>query len=340
MVEQEAVRISARAGGRGRPGARRSRAALVAMLGAGLCAGPVRADLGRLESSPLFSVRSFFPPSDRGPVLAQRAIEDEAEKKKKPAEPVAEPAAGVLPESPPAAAEPKSPTKAFILSALVPGMGELYCGANRGYAFLGVEAASWITFASFRMSANDKEEEFYGYADDNFSIAAFEQGCVGQPGQPCQEALTAINNFYDSDKGEYYEIISKNPIYKPGWGVDVGSDGSFTYENCDPDDLNCPPDPAQPGQEPAYRAWVADQAAAQDQDYVEYNGLRDDRNSLDSKARTATMVILVNHLVSAWDALMVARGFNADLPQGVNMDLKIKGSFSNPGAKIVFKRRF
>ena len=85
---------------------------------------------------------------------------------------------------------------------------------------------------------------------------------------------------------------------------------------------------------------VADQAAAQDDDYASYNGLRDDRNSLDSKARTTTMVILVNHLVSAWDALMVARGFNADLPQGVNMDFKISGSFSNPGAKVVFKRHF
>jgi hypothetical protein len=342
MVEQEAVRISALAGGASCTGARRGRAALVALLGFGLCAGPARADLSRPESSPLFSVRSLFPSPGSGPVLAQRAIEDEAEKKKKkPEEPVTtEPAAGVLPESPPAAVEPKSPTKAFILSALVPGMGELYCGSNRGYAFLGVEAASWITFASFRMSANDKEDEFYGYADDSFSIAAFEQGCVGQPGQPCQEALNAINNFYENDKGEYYEIISKNPIYKPGWGVDVESDGSFTYENCDPDDLNCPPDPAQPGQESPYRTWVADQAAAQDQDYVAYNGLRDDRNSLDSKARTATMVILVNHLVSAWDALMVARGFNADLPQGVNMDFQIKGSFSNPGAKVVFKRRF
>jgi len=319
------------------------RAALVAaILGTVLLALPAGADLGAPSPSPLFDLRSLFPGAGRGPVLAQRAIEDEEEPKKKPEEPAPEPASTTLPEpalDEVAAVAPKSPTKAFLFSALLPGMGELYAGSNRGYLFLGIEAASWITYASYKASGNDKEDELYAYADRNFSIAAFEDGCVGQPGQPCQEALEAINNFYENDKGEYYEIISKNPIYKPGWGVDVQADGSFTYENC-PVDLNCPPDPTQPGQEAAYRAWVADQAAAQDRDYVSYNGLRDDRNSLDSKARGATMVVLVNHLVSAFDALMVARSFNADLPQGVNMDLKIKGSFSNPGAKLVFKRKF
>lgn len=346
--EQEAKRVPAAA----RRGVTRvvrvpaGRAALVAaILGSVvLLALPAGADLGTPSPSPLFDLRSLFPGAGRGPVLAQRAIDDEEEpKKKKPEEPATEPAATLpepgleVPEI--AAVAPKSPTKAFLLSALLPGMGEFYAGSNRGYLFLGIEAASWITYASYKASGNDKEDELYAYADRNFSIAAFEDGCVGQPGQPCQEALAAINNFYENDKGEYYEIISKNPIYKPGWGVDVQADGSFTYENC-PVDLNCPPDPTQPGQEAAYRAWVADQAAAQDRDYVSYNGLRDDRNSLDSKARGATMVVLVNHLVSAFDALLAARSFNADLPQGVNMDLKIKGSFSNPGAKLVFKRTF
>lgn len=342
---QAAKRIPA-AAQRGRIRAESPRAVLStvvpALLGLALLALPASADLSARSPSPLFGLRSLFPGSDSGPVLAQRVIEDEEEaKKKKPAEGESEPASAVIEltreDLEPVA--PKSPTKAFLLSALLPGMGELYAGSNRGYIFLGIEAASWITFASYRMSANDKEDELYAYADGNFAIAAFEDGCVGQPGQPCQEALDSINNFYENDKGEYYEIISKNPIYKPGWGVDVQSDGSFTYENC-PIDLNCPPDPTQPGQEAAYRAWVADQAAAQDFDYSTYNGLRDDRNSLDSTARSATMVVLVNHLVSAFDALMVARSFNADLPQGVSMDLKIKGSFSNPGAKLVFKRKF
>jgi hypothetical protein len=302
-------------------------------------AAPAVAGLGDPAPSVFFPIRSLFGFPDQAPGLAQRAIEDE-EEKKKPAGEV--PPELSIPETPPLTTEikPKSPTKAFLLSAAVPGLGELYSGSNRGYIFLGVEAASWITYASYKSSAGNKEDELYAYADRRFSIAAFETGCVGQPGQPCQEALDAINNFYLNDKGEYYEIISKNPIYKPGWGVQVQSDGSFTYENCDLGDLGCPPDPSQPGQEAAYRQWVADQAAAQDRDYIQYNGLRDDRNSLDSNARTATMVVLINHIASAFDALMVARGFNADLPQGVNMEFTIKTSLGNPGGKVVFKRKF
>jgi hypothetical protein len=249
----------------------------------------------------------------------------------------------VLSDARPANVELKSPAKAFLLSAALPGLGELYSGSNRGYLFLGVEAVSWITFASYRSSANSKEDELFEYADDNFSIRAFCENCVGQPGQTCADALDAILGFYEHDRDEYYEIISKNPIYRSGWGVNVpggelgdpgcpipGSVPGFTYENGNP---------PEPGSED-YRRWVSDQGAAQDRTYVAYNLLRDDRNSLDRTARGMTMVALVNHVVSAWDALMVARGFNARMPGQVEMDFKVKGSLGNPGAKFILRRTF
>ncbi len=51
-----------------------------------------------------------------------------------------------------------------------------------------------------------------------------------------------------------------------------------------------------------------------------------------------TMVALVNHLVSAWDALMVARGFNTALSGGLHMDLKLRANHGHPGATVVLKR--
>jgi hypothetical protein len=215
-------------------------------------------------------------------------------------------------------------------------MGELYCGSNRGYLFLGVEAVSWITFASYQSSAGSKEDEMFDFADGHFAIGAFEEGCVGQPGQSCQDALDQIEHFYANDPGEYYEIISKNPIYRSGWGVSV-TPGSWTYENGPPPE--CTGSDDYPCLE-QYRRWAADQSAAQDRSYVDYNDLRDDRNSLDRTARGMTMVVLANHVVSAWDALMVARGFNARIPGQVEMNFKIKGSFTNPGAKFVLRRKF
>ncbi len=168
--------------------------------------------------------------TSRPPGLAQRAIEDEETEKKPPEgeeEPPIEPQPIKVENED---LEPKSPTKALLMSAALPGLGELYVGSPRGYIFMGVEAATWITYAAYHSSSNDKEDEMFSYADRHFSVDAFQQDCVGQPGQPCSEALTQIRDFYENDRAEYYEIISKNPIYKPGWGVDVAGD-AYTYEN-------------------------------------------------------------------------------------------------------------
>ena len=89
-----------------------------------------------------------------------------------------------------------------------------------------------------------------------------------------------------------------------------------------------------------FRSWVSNQAAKQDEHYASYNELRDDRNSLDKTARGMTMVALVNHLVSAWDAFALARGFNASLPGATQMKVKFKTSLGNPGASLTFKRHF
>jgi len=268
------------------------------------------------------------------PGLAQRAIDDEQPKKKPEEPPVPEevkPETAKEPEAPAEEAlERKSPAKAFLLSAILPGVGELYVGSPRGYLFMGVEAATWITYASYKSSSNNKEDELFDFADKHFSINAFSENCVGQPGQPCSDAVQTIEGFYANDRPEYYEIISKNPIYKPGWGVDVDANGDFTYEN------GTPPNEGTDD----FRSWVSNQAAKQDEHYASYNELRDDRNSLDKTARGMTMVALVNHLVSAWDAFALARGFNASLPGATQMKVKFKTSLGNPGASLTFKRHF
>ncbi len=334
------------------------------ILALALWPGQAAADLATPDPSRFFPIRDLLGglwPGGRPTVFEQRAIQD----KKKPPErpkppegetpsPPQEPAATTPEAQPPAKeailspteekAKYRSPTRAFLLSAAVPGLGELYSGSNRGYLFLGVEAVSWISFASYHASSNNKEDEMFAFADDHFSIDAFEHDCVSQPGQLCSNALDDLRGFYETNRDEYYEIISKNPIYRPGWGVRI-TDSGFIYENCDPNDPpgTCPP----PVGSDAYRQWVANQAAAQDQDYAHYNVIRDDRNSLSRTARGMTMVALVNHVVSAWDAFMAARGVNAvahglqaEMAGDIQMDLKFKGSLDNPGAVFVLRREF
>ncbi len=226
------------------------------------------------------------------------------------------------------AASSPSPIKAMLMSAALPGLGELYAGSNRGYLFMGVEGVSWITWSIFRSSSSTKEDEMFRFADRNFAINAFESNCVPQQGQSCAQAVTAIRDFFANDRAEYYEIISKNPIYKAGWG-------RVQFENGND---NRP----EVGTE-AYREWIADLSAAQDTDFIAYNQLRDERNDLSRTARSMTVITLLNHLASAWHAYIVAGGLNRPVatPVGeIDMHLDVHPSLSHPGVTFTMKRQF
>jgi hypothetical protein len=289
----------------------------------------LRAGLARLPG-----LGGGAPAPGAADVFAQRAIDDDRRRPSgdepdeeedgegdEPREPVPPAELGLEPA---AGREPKSPVKAMLLSAALPGLGELYAGSNRGYVFMGVEAVSWITYASFRSSANSKEDEMFAYADEHFSIERFEDLCVGQDGQSCADAAAALNDFFVNDKPEYYEIISKNTIYRAGWGV-------VQYDN------EPPPDDQE---SEAYRIWVANFAAAQDNDFISYNSLRDDRNDLSRTARGMTVVALLNHLASAWHSFFLARGLETGVGENMQMELEFDASFAHPGARLVLSRTF
>jgi hypothetical protein len=51
----------------------------------------------------------------------------------------------------------KNPAPASLMSAVVPGTGQLYAGSKRGYIFLGVEAVAVMAFVKYRNDSHDKE---------------------------------------------------------------------------------------------------------------------------------------------------------------------------------------
>lgn len=58
--------------------------------------------------------------------------------------------------------------KAGIYSALLPGLGEYYVGhKSKARIFFAAEAATWISFFSFHLYGNLKEEDFIDYAAIN-----------------------------------------------------------------------------------------------------------------------------------------------------------------------------
>jgi hypothetical protein len=62
----------------------------------------------------------------------------------------------------------KSLAKAAIYSALLPGLGELYVGhKQKARIFFGVEAVTWIGYASYRIYGHAKEEDYIRFAQTN-----------------------------------------------------------------------------------------------------------------------------------------------------------------------------
>src|SRR5689334_1722915 len=60
----------------------------------------------------------------------------------------------------------KNPGQASLMSAVVPGTGQLYAGSNRGYIFLGVEAVAMMAFIKYNNDSKDKRDTYYGYVGD------------------------------------------------------------------------------------------------------------------------------------------------------------------------------
>ena len=217
-------------------------------------------------------------------LLAQKAIEEPAPAAKKEGEE-------------PSQVE-KSQGKAFIFSALVPGSGELYVGAKRGYIFLGVEAIAWTSSYFFHKSGKQKEDEFLDFADNHWSFdrlpAVGDTTCNGSP--YTKERDDMIHYFYVYNKQHFYEDIGKQPFYQCAWDS--------------PENLGA------------------------------YLDMRDKSNWLLKNSDYAIMAAVVNHVVSAIDALRLARNYNANLGHGMKLNLKLKTSPHSSGIILVASRKF
>lgn len=205
----------------------------------------------------------------------------------------------------------KSSKRAFLLSALVPGLGEWYAGSKkRGLIFFGAEAALVGMWVAWTGKGNDLEEEFRAVADEHWdplNYLAWRGSTISNNSSithalPCSSEVVevyipAMRQSGSADFGgcapsqiqQYYELLGKYDQYVAGW-TDV------------------------------VRRSTGNAAAPTEVDSVEnfhserrlrYEDQRDESNRFLKRASTISGVILINHVISAIDAARVARAHAA-----------------------------
>jgi hypothetical protein len=195
----------------------------------------------------------------------------------------------------------KSPVLSGVLSAILPGAGQVY---NEDWwiagIFVAVEAALIVTAVTYDNKGDDQTAFFENFADQNWSVVKYAE-YLNSNGASVQinpdesllpwerivswSELNAAEKLYASPgshslpphgEQQYYELIGKYLQYIPGWP------GTNNTSN--------PP-----------------------QIMLDYSVMRGEANDYYNTSSTAIMGVYINHLLSAAEAVWGATRFNNNL---------------------------
>jgi len=206
----------------------------------------------------------------------------------------------------------KSPVLSGVLSAILPGAGQVY---NEDWwiagVFVAVEAALIVTAVTYDNKGDDQTAYFESYADDytnpehNWSVVRYAEWLVEYEYNNDPELLNRIvisndeslppwervnwaelntaetgsHNLPPHGEQQYYELIGKYHQYSGGWNdYTGGANNSQISPN-----------------------------------YIYYSGQRGLANDYYNNASTAIMGVYINHVLSAAEAVWGATRFNNNL---------------------------
>ena len=204
------------------------------------------------------------------------------------------------------------PGLAFLMSAALPGSGQLAEGRNRAFAYRGLEAAAWIAHFSWKDAGNKKEGEYEAYARGHWDLDTW-NGLASESGDSCRalpsgvsyaDAKSTIETFLeDGNYQHFYEDIGKLEAYRAGW-----------------DDFECSdPEAMSPNR-------------------GHYRGMRRDSNDYLNRARSALTFTFLNRVISAVDAYRTARGARFSILPNTDLRLEVGGSMDRPRAILRIQR--
>lgn len=215
----------------------------------------------------------------------------------------------------------KSPLLAGALSLVIPGAGEFYSKSYwKAGGFIIAETALWVFYTSYYRKGNNQTDLFQNFADDHWSVVRYAQwiqsnltslnpdvtsftgylipGTENRP--PWEQVdwakINAVENAIAQRTGngfthqlphrpeqQYFELIGKYPQFSAGWD----DAGVMTVE----------------------RILSSDVSAR----FLDYSKMRGKANDYYNIATTGSVLLVVNHLLSALDGAWSASQSNHQL---------------------------
>ena len=199
----------------------------------------------------------------------------------------------------------KSPTKAFLYSALVPGSGQLYIGAKRGYLQIAADAGLLAAYFITRSNAQSLREDYREQVRDN---VVFEGPTKIQDWDPIEDYEHATQ--YENWDHAYDSETTRARTGKWHWKREGDA---FTDR------------PAK------------DVPASEER--LEAFQMRMDANDKFQLGKTFLGIAILNHVVSAIDARIAAKSYNKK-HRSFGLELQTSFSSYNVQSWLVLQKRF
>jgi hypothetical protein len=171
------------------------------------------------------------------------------------------------------AGDAQNASRMFLFSLAVPGAGQLVEGHKRGFLYLAAEAAFWTGFFILNGDGLDKRDAYEDFADVRWDYYGYQDFYTHTCGDTLFDPAQGCRPLAPYGSQEFYEDIGKYEVYWDWWIVD-------------------------PSGGPTSPRGVRDV----------YWEMRKDSNRDLRNARYFVTAAFLNHLVSAVDAFLAARG--------------------------------
>ncbi|MFZ1946043.1 MAG: hypothetical protein WAW06_00685 [bacterium] len=243
----------------------------------------------------------------------------------------------------------KSVVRAMLLSALVPGLGEIYAGGRRGQ-ITGAALAATDVFAFWRYMANDRDGDdqrvvYEAFANEHYSgdtlyfyvknTVAYWSGVdrlkYCRPpyydDDSCETLLQREFPLGNEGSDDFYQQIGGDDRYVMGW------------DDWDPWVI--------PNHEVKWTGWtpgdpIPEGLPSTTENREEYLGMRQRADDYYGRADKYAWIMVVGRVVSMVDAAVLTKIRNRDLAAvGTNPRLSVRVMvFGRPSVKVGLKMRF